>query len=50
MILRKSVKSLNQWQSVIQTSYDIINAHDITKSMESGKQIETEFYITLLVQ
>ena len=50
MIKTKSVKSINRCESVIQTNNNVLKAHEITKSMEFGKQIETEFYITLLVQ
>jgi hypothetical protein len=43
----KSVKSINQWQSVIQTSYDIVKAHSGEIWVESlpAKDLGTEFII-----
>ena len=49
MILRKSVKSGNQCESVIQTSYDIIKAHGGTISVESAENSGTEFIIKIPV-
>jgi len=33
---KKSVKSINQWQSVIQTTHDIVKAHGGSLEIESG--------------
>ncbi len=43
----KSVKSLNQFKSVIQTSYDIIKAHGGEIKVESKENDGTTFIIQL---
>ncbi len=43
----KSVKSLNQFKSVIQTSYDIIKAHGGEIKVETKEGEGTEFIIQL---
>ncbi len=43
----KSVKSLNRFKSVIQTSYDIIKAHNGTIKVESKEGEGSEFIIQL---
>ena len=48
--MNKSVKSENQCESVIQTSYDIIKAHGGTITVESAEQSGTEFIITIPVK
>ncbi len=50
MILKKSVKSGNQCESVIQTSYDIIKAHGGEISVESKEGEGTEFIIRIPVK
>jgi signal transduction histidine kinase len=47
MIKMKSVKSINQCQSAIQTSYDIIKAHGGEIKVESTEGKGTEFIIQL---
>lgn len=41
----KSVKSINQWQSVIQTSYDIVKAHGGELRVESKEGEGSEFIV-----
>lgn len=52
--MKKSVKSVNPCQSVIQTSYEIIKAHGGTISVDSteneglnGEQTGTEFILQI---
>ena len=45
----KSVKSINPWPSVIQTSYDIIKAHGGELKVETKKGEGSEFIIQLPV-
>ena len=42
-----SVKSINQFKSVIQTSYDIVKAHVAKISVESNEGEGTDFMIKL---
>ena len=43
----KSVKSINQFKSVIQTIYDIVKAHDEELKVETGEGEGSEFTIRL---
>ena len=43
----KSVKSINPWPSVIQTSYDIVKAHGGEIKVETKENEETAFIISL---
>ena len=43
----KFVKSKNQYQSVIQTSYDIVKAHGGELKVESEKGKGTEFIVQI---
>jgi len=43
----KSVKSINPFKSVIQTSYDIVKAHGREIKVESKEGEGTEFTISL---
>ena len=43
----KSVKSIHLWQSVIQTSYEIVKAHGGEIKVESREAEGTTFTITL---
>lgn len=45
--MKKSVKSINPWQSVIQTSYDIIKAHGGNIHLISQEDEGTKFIIHL---
>ena len=45
----KSVKSINPWESVIQTIYDIVKAHGGELRMETKEGEGTEFTIQLAV-
>jgi len=45
--MKKSVKSENQCESVIQTSYDIIKAHGGEIGIESTSSMGTTFKILL---
>jgi K+-sensing histidine kinase KdpD len=45
--MNKSVKSINPEQSVIQTSYDIIKAHDGELKVETKEGEGSEFIIQL---
>jgi signal transduction histidine kinase len=45
----KSVKSLNQFKSVIQTVYDIVKAHKGELKVETKEREGTEFIIQLPV-
>ena len=45
--MKKSVKSINPFISVIQTNYDIVKAHGRKINMESGEGLGTTFIITL---
>jgi signal transduction histidine kinase len=46
---KKSVKSINQWQSVIQTSYDIVKAHGGELKVESKEGEGSEFIVIIMV-
>jgi sensor histidine kinase regulating citrate/malate metabolism len=46
-MMKKSVKSINQYESVIQTSYDIVKAHGGTITVESTENDGTEFIIQI---
>ena len=46
----KSVKSVNQWQSVIQTNYKIVQAHGGEIKIESKMGEASSFTIILPVQ
>ena len=48
-MMKKSVKSINQCQSVIQTNYDIIKAHGGELKVETKEGEGTEFIIQLPV-
>ena len=48
--MKKSVKSKNQCQSVIQTSYDIVKAHGGEIKVESKETNGTEFTIQLPIK
>ena len=48
--MKKSVKSINQCQSVIQTSYDIVKAHDGEIKIETSENKGSEFIIQLPVK
>ena len=43
----KSVKSINPWPSVIQTSYDIVKAHGGELKVETKEMEGTTFIIQL---
>ena len=43
----KSVKSINPWPSVIQTSYDIVKAHGGELKVETKEGEGSEFIIEL---
>ena len=45
--MTKSVKSINQHKSVVQTSYDIIKAHGGELKVETKEGEETQFTIIL---
>ena len=45
----KSVKSLNQFKSVIQTVYDIVKAHGGELKVETNEGEGTEFIVQLPV-
>ena len=45
--MKKSVKSINQYQSVIQTSYDIVKAHNGEIKIETKENEGTEFIIEI---
>ena len=49
MIKTKSVKSINQCESVIQTSYDIVKAHRGEISVQSKEGEGTKFTISIPV-
>jgi len=43
----KSVKSINQCKSVVQTKYDIVMAHGGESKVETQESLGTEFIITI---
>ncbi len=45
--MKKSVKSIHPWQSVIQTSYDIVKAHGGEIKLESKEGNATKFVLRL---
>ncbi len=47
--MNKSVKSINQYKSVIQTNYDIVKAHGGEIKVESTEDEGTEFIILISV-
>ena len=48
--MKKSVKSINQCESVVQTNYDTIKAHGGEIKVESTEGKGTEFRITIPVK
>jgi len=47
--MKNSVKSINPWQSVILTSYDIVKAHGGSIQLKSQERVGTGFIIRLPV-
>jgi signal transduction histidine kinase len=47
--MKKSVKSINLWESVIQTVYDIVKAHGGELKVETKEGEGSEFIIQLPV-
>ena len=48
--MKKSVKSENPWQSVIQTFYDIVKAHGGEIKVESNEKNGTIFTLELPIK
>ena len=44
---KKSAQSINPWQSVIQTSYDIIKAHGGELTLDRNEEVGTQFTVKI---
>ena len=45
--MKKSVKSIHQWQSVIQTNYDIVKAHGGELKVETKEGAEFRIHLSI---